>query len=326
VSGFEWVEPATVEDAVRALSAKGAVVKAGGVDLVDRLKERLETPTRLVSLRRVRGLDLLAEAEGGLEVGPLVTLARLAEDRRVRERWPALADAALRAATPNVRNQATVGGNLLQRPRCWYFRQEAFPCRRKGGETCYALEGRNAYHAVLANDVCAIVHPSDAATALAAYRATVEVHGPRGARRVALDEVFVLPDEDPTREHRLAPDELLVRIRVPEPPAGARSAYVKIVERDSADWPLASAAAVLVLAGGTCRSASLVLGAAAPVPWRAREAEAVLAGRRVDAAVAAEAARAALARATPLAENGYKVTVLETALRRAVLAAAGETA
>lgn len=326
MSSFEWAEPGTVEEALRLLGAKGAVAKAGGVDLVDRLKERLDAPSRLVSLRRVEDLDVLAEAEGALELGPLVTLARLAEDRRVRERWPALSEAALRAATPNVRNQATVGGNLLQRPRCWYFRQEAFPCRRKGGDTCFALEGRNAYHAVLANDLCAVVHPSDAAIALAAYGASVEIQGPRGSRRLALDALFVLPDEDVTREHRVAPDELLVRIRVPEPSAGARSAYVKIVERESADWPLASAAAVLAFSGGVCRTASLVLGAAAPVPWRAREAEAALAGRKIDRAVAAAAARAALAGARPLAENGYKVAVLEAALRRAILAAAGETA
>jgi len=322
VKRFEWFDPATVEEALARLG-KGALPKAGGVDLADRLEEGLDPPSRIVNLRRVAGLDVLREREGALDLGPLVTLARLADDGAVRARWPALAEAALRAATPNVRNQATVGGNLLQRPRCGYFRQADFPCRRKGGTTCFALEGRNAYHAVLANDPCAIVHPSDAATALVAYRATAEIAGSRGRRTLPVEDLFVLPEEDVTREHRVAPDELLVGLRVPAPAAGAGSAYVRIVERESADWPLAAVAAVVETAAGRCERASIVLGAAAPIPWRAREAEVVLAGQVVDARTASLAARAALAGARPLSENGYKVRILEVAVKRAVLAAAG---
>jgi len=323
MTGFEWSEPTTLEDAIAALARPGALAKAGGVDVMDRLKERLDAPARLVSLRRLPGLDGVREEGGELVLGPLLSLARLAEDPLVRARLPALADTALRAATPNVRNQATLGGNVLQRPRCWYFRQEAFPCLRKGGDTCFAIQGRNAYHAVLANDVCAIVHPSDAATALVAYGARAEIAGPGGRRTAPLEELFVLPDEDPTREHRLAAGELLTALRVPVPGAGVRSAYVKIGERDSADWPLASAAVALELDGGTCRRASVVLGAAAPVPWRAREAERTLVGRRVDAGAADDAARAALARARPLSENGYRIPILMAAVRRAIRSAAG---
>jgi xanthine dehydrogenase YagS FAD-binding subunit len=319
---FAWADPATIDEALARLG-KGAVVKAGGVDLADRLKEGLDAPERVVNLRRVAGLDGLREREGALELGPLVSLARLSEDPAVRARWPALAEAALRAGTPNVRSQATVGGNLLQRPRCAYFRQLDFPCLRKGGTTCFAREGRNAYHAVLANDPCAIVHPSDAATALVVYGATAEIAGPRGRRTVPVEELFVLPEEDVTREHRVGPDELLVALRVPAPSPGSGSAYLKIVERESADWPLAAVAAVIETAAGTCERAAIVLGAAAPVPWRAREAEAVLAGRTVDERTAAQAARAALAAARPLSENGYKVRILEVAVKRAVLAAAG---
>ncbi|BDG03192.1 FAD binding domain-containing protein [Anaeromyxobacter oryzae] len=322
---FEWSDPPTIEDALAQLRP-GAVAKAGGVDLSDRLKERLDAPARLVNLRRIPALDGVRDAGGGLELGPLVTLARLADHPLVVQRFPAVAEAARRAATPNVRNQATVGGNLLQRPRCWYFRQADFPCRRKGGDTCFALEGRNQYHAVFANDLCAIVHPSDLATALVAHGAEVDVRSRSRARRLALEALYVLPDEDVTREHRVAPDELLVGIRLPAPAPGVRGAYVKIGERDSADWPIASAAAVLALDGAICRRATLVLGAAAPVPWRAREAEGALEGRRVDAAAAADAARAALAKARPLSENRYKVAVLEAALRRAILAAAGSAA
>ena len=322
IRAIEWSDPATLEEALVQLGP-AALPKAGGVDLADRLKERLDRPSRIVNLRRIPGLDRVREREGVLELGPMVTLARLAEDRGVRARFPALAEAALHAATPNVRNAATLGGNLLQRPRCWYFRQEAFPCRRKGGDTCFAQEGRNQYHAVFENDVCAIVHPSDAAVALVAYGARAELASRRGRREVALEELYVLPKEDVTREHRLAPDELLVAIRVPAPAPGARSAYVKQGERDSADWPLASAAALVELAGGTCRRASIVLGAAAPIPWRARGAEAALAGKAVNAETAAAAAREALRGATPLAENGYKVPLLEAVVRRTLAAAAG---
>ncbi|HSN92681.1 MAG TPA: FAD binding domain-containing protein [Anaeromyxobacteraceae bacterium] len=322
---LQWADPATVEEAL-ALLGKGAVAKGGGVDLADRLKEGLDAPERIVNLRRVAGLDGLEERDGALDLGPLVTLSRLAEDAAVRARWPALAEAALRAGTPNVRSQATVGGNLLQRPRCAYFRQEGFPCLRKGGTTCFAREGRNAWHAVLANDPCAMVHPSDAATALVAYRATAEIAGPRGRRTLAVEELFVRPEEDVAREHRVGPDELLVALRVPAPPPGTGSAYLKLVERESADWPLGAVAAVIEAAAGRCERASIVLGAAAPVPWRAREAEVVLAGRALDERTASQAARAALAAARPLSENGYKVRILEVAVKRAVLAAAGAKA
>jgi xanthine dehydrogenase YagS FAD-binding subunit len=322
VRPFEWSDPTTLDEALVQLGP-ASLAKAGGVDLADRLKERLDHPSRIVNLRRVPGLDHLRERDGGLELGPMVTLARLAEDRAVRARFPALADAALRAATPNVRSAATLGGNLLQRPRCWYFRQEAFPCRRKGGDTCFAQEGRNQYHAVFENDVCAIVHPSDAAIALVAYGARVQLASRRGRRELPLEEIYVLPREDVTREHRLARDELLVAIHVPAPPVGARSSYVKQGERDSADWPLASAAALLEMAGRTCRRASVVLGAAAPIPWRARGAEAALAGKPVNADTTRAAAREALRGASPLAENGYKVPLLEAVVRRTLLAAAG---
>ena len=322
MASFVWTDPATLEEAF-ALLGPSAIPKAGGIDLMDRLKERLEAPARLVNLRRVRGLDQVRESNATIEIGALVTMARLAEDPVVRSRLPALAEAALRAATPNVRNVATLGGNLLQRPRCWYFRREAFHCLRKGGDTCFAQEGRNQYHAVFANDTCAVVHPSDTAVALVAYGARALSANRSGNREVLLEKLFVPPQEDVEREHRLAQDELLLSVRVPTPGPATRSAYLKLGERESADWPLASAAVVLELGGGLCSRASVVLGAAAAVPWRARGAEERLAGRALDQAAVADAARAAVSGATPLAENGYKVRLLEVVTRRALLAAGG---
>ncbi|MGK4008007.1 FAD binding domain-containing protein [Sorangium sp. So ce1036] len=318
---FAWVNPGSVEEAVAALGARAAL-KAGGVDLMDLLKERLIAPERLVNLRAIPGLDGIEERADGLHIGPLATLARLAEAQAVRLRYRALAEAAGRAATPQIRNVATVGGNLLQRPRCWYFRSEDFLCKKKGGARCFAQDGENAYHAFLGNAVCAAVHPSAMATALLALGGKLRIAGPRGEREAPLDGFFVTPEQDVLREHALGPQEIITEVVVPPPAPGASSAYLKQGEKESYDWPLAEVAVLLEREGGRCRRASIVLGAAAPVPHRARAAEAALAGKAVDEAAARAAARAAVEGATPLADNGYKVTIAEVIVRRTILAAA----
>jgi xanthine dehydrogenase YagS FAD-binding subunit len=320
---FEWVNVTSVEQAVAELAA-GAVAKAGGIDLMDLLKEHLLEPKRLLNLRGIRGLDQVREEDDGLRIGPMVTLARLADDPVVRRRYRALAEAAGHAATPQIRNAATLGGNLLQRPRCWYFRSEAFHCKKKGGDRCFALAptGETAYHAIFDNQVCAAVHPSATATALLALGARLRVQGARGPREAPLDRFFVAPDTDVTREHSLSPDgELITEIIVPAPARGASSAYIKQGQKESYDWPLAEVAVALEQEGGTCRRASIVLGAAAPVPYRARAAERALTGRRIDESAAQGAARAAVQGATPLAHNGYKVQMFQTIVRRTILAA-----
>jgi xanthine dehydrogenase YagS FAD-binding subunit len=278
------------------------------------MKEHLDEPSSLVNLRRLRDLDFVKLEGGVLRLGPLVTLATLATDARIRKAAPALADAAGAAATPQIRNAATLGGNLAQRPRCWYFRKEEFHCRRKGGTECFALAGQNEMHAVFDNDLCAIVHPSAAGTALTALGASLVLRGSSGERTVAADDFFVRPSKDITRETVLGPGELIVEVRVP---AGRKSGYVKLMEKQTFDWPLAEAAVAL---GEDPR---VVLGAAAPVPWRARQAEAIVRGRDVDEALAAEAAKAALAGAKPLEHNGYKLPLLEVAVKRALLLAGG---
>lgn len=320
---FAWVNPGSIEEAVAALGAKGSV-KAGGVDLMDLLKERLVAPERLVNLRAVPGLDGLEDRADGLHIGPLVTLARLAEHPEVRRRYRALAEAAGRAATPQIRNVATVGGNLLQRPRCWYFRSEDFPCKKKGGARCFAQDGENAYHAILGNSVCAAVHPSAMGTALLALGGKLRLAGPQGAREAPLEGFFVTPEQDVRRENALGPQEIITGVVVPPPAAGASSAYLKQGEKESFDWPLAEVAVLIERGeGGRCKRASIVLGAAAPVPHRARAAEAALTGKVIDEATAREAARAAVQGATPLAQNGYKVKIFEAIVRRTILAAQG---
>jgi xanthine dehydrogenase YagS FAD-binding subunit len=306
--------------------APGVVVKAGGVDLLDRLKEGIDAPARLVNIRGIGGLDAIATPNGELALGPLVTLAQLEASSDVKRRWPALAAACAHAATPQIRNMATIGGNLVQRPRCWYFRSADFHCRKKGGTICYALEGENQFHAIVGNRVCAIVHPSSIATALVAYGASVKLRGKKGERTLPLEQFFALPDKDPTRENVLAPDELVVEVRVPATTAATRAAYHKQVEKESFDWPMADVAVVLEMNGRTCKQASIVLGAAAPVPWRARSSEAILGGRVVDEHAAEAAANASMQGMTPLAKNGYKLPIFRAVVRRTILAAAGGAA
>jgi xanthine dehydrogenase YagS FAD-binding subunit len=272
-------------------------------------------------LKTIPGLDRLRESEEhGLHIGPLVTLATLAADPTVQRGYRALAEAAGHAATPQIRNMATVGGNLLQRPRCWYFRSEAH-CKKKGGTLCYAQEGENAYHAIAGNSICAIVQPSATGCALLALDATLEITGEAGARLQPLETFFVAPEQDVRREHSLGPREVITGIRVPRV-KGRSSAYFKQGEKESFDWPLAEVAVVLDRGGlGRVQAARIVLGAFAPRPHRARAAEELVVSRGVDEKSALSAARAALKEVRPLAQNGFKVKLFETLIQRTLLEA-----
>jgi xanthine dehydrogenase YagS FAD-binding subunit len=338
---FAWASARTISEAAVAASTTVAdamtaspdaasrgttsIVKAGGIDLLDLLKENLLAPGTVVSLKEIPGLDAIVEENsGGLRIGSMVTLAKLGDHPVVQQRYPAVFDAVRNSASPQIRNVATLGGNLLQRPRCWYFRAAEHHCLRKGGGHCFAISGENQYHAIFDNRSCAIVHPSTAATALVAIGATVELTNAEGAvRRVLLEDFFVPPDKDIQRENDLEPQEILTAILLPPLSASLRMAHLKQGEKDSFDWPLADVAVVLDLdQEGGCKRAVIVLGAAAPVPYRAKAAEAALAGRRIDENVAKEAANAALHGATPLTKNAYKLPLFETLVRRAILKAA----
>lgn len=315
----------TVAEAMTKPTDRNTIVKAGGIDLLDLMKEGLLAPRALVSLRGIPGLDSIAEeAGGGVRVGSMCTLATLEHHLLVRQRYPALADAAAASASPQIRNVATLGGNLLQRPRCWYFRSAEHHCLRKGGSHCFAIAGQNRYHAVFDNRPCAIVHPSTAATVLVALGATLELAGASGTtRRVGLEAFLVSPEGDVTRENALQAHEILTAIHLPPLGTGVRMTHLKCGEKNAFDWPLADVAVVLDMTPeGKCRSVAVVLGAAAPVPYRAVAAQKSLLGRRIDEDAAGEAARLSPAGATPLSGNAYKLRLFETLVRRAVLAAA----
>jgi xanthine dehydrogenase YagS FAD-binding subunit len=324
---FEWVDATSVEQAAALLAAGRAdrpvVAKAGGVDLIDLMKEGIIRPSRVVNLKSIAGLDEITSSDAGaLTLGAMVTLARIDADPEVRRRFPALADAAHHAATPQVRNAATIGGNLLQRPRCWYFRNAHF--HREGADpAAAAIEGENQYHAIFDNARSAMVHASTPATALMAYGAEVELTGEHGKSRTALLKDFLLaPDAARDRDVAMLPGEVLTGVRIPASGKETRAAYHKQTERDSYDWPICDVAVVLEMDKAIVRDASIVLGWVAPTPRRAAECERILRGNSVTDAIAREAAKASIAGVTPLSKNSYKVPVLETVVRRTILAAA----
>ena len=315
---------ATSSAAARDLLAEkpGSVFKAGGIDLIDHLKEHLVEPPRVVDLKTIPGLDgITAAADGSLRIGPLATLARVAADAGVRKSHAALAQACAEAASPQIRNVATVGGNLLQRPRCWYYRLESYRCLKKGGDVCFAVGGENRYHVIFGGGPSYAPHPSNAAVALCAYGASFVLEGDRGPRTVAAAEFFTPPSQDAQRENVLQPGEVLTEIRVPPAPQ-ARALFDAVREKQAFDWPLVSLAAVLGLEGGTVKSARLVLGAVAPIPWRSARAEQALVGQVLDERAAEQAARAAVIGAAPLSDNGYKVTLVQALVKRTLLALA----
>jgi xanthine dehydrogenase YagS FAD-binding subunit len=324
MKSFERVQPATWKDAAAALAdarrdGVSAEPKGAGTDLLDRLKERTAAPDRVVDLRRLSGNDRIEKAAAEISIGALVTLTQVAEG--VRAELPALADACEGAATPQIRNAATLAGNLCQRPRCWYFRSADFTCFKKGGDQCFAQDGENTFHAVFGNQTCAIVHPSAAAVALTAYGARLELLSTSGPRTIPIADFFTTPEKNVQKENALRDGELVTRILVPRR-SGQRSAYRKIKHKQTFDWPLADAAVAYRDDAGVARDVRVVIGSAAPVPWRLRKVEAILEGQRIDGALAAHAAAAAIEGATPLAQNAYKLPLLAAAVRRALLGAA----
>jgi len=314
---FELAQATSTAQARELLAEKkGGVLKAGGIDLLDHLKEHLLEPPRVVDLKTIPGLDrITVEEDGALRLGPLVTLAKVAAHAAIQKTHPALARACGEAASPQIRNVATLGGNVLQRPRCWYYRLESYKCLKKGGDVCFAVGGENRYHVIFGGGPSYAPHPSNAAVALVAYGASFVAEGPKGARTVAAGEFFVPPSKDPERENNLAKDEVLTEVRVPSA-AGTKSAYLEVRERAAFDWPLVSAAIVIKAEAGAVTEARVVLGAVAPVPWRSARTEQALVGKKLDEATITAAARAATVGAQPLSDNGYKVGLVQTLVRR----------
>ncbi len=325
MNAFEYASPRTKEDAVRLLAppAKAAVL-AGGTDLLSLMKDRIESPARLVSIKSIGELrGIRREQEKGLRLGALVTLEELLDDGVVAREYPALRQAAEGVASPQIRSMGTVAGDLCQRPRCWYYRSGFGLLAMQGGRSM-VLEGDNRYHAILGNSGPAyFVHASSLAPALIALGAKMRIFGSRGAREVALADFYRIPQKEGEREHTLAADEVITEILVPAA-ANVKSATYEVRQKQALDWPLAAAAVALKVDAGAIRSARVVLGHVAPIPWVAPEAEKALIGAAPGAEAAEKAGEAAVRGAQALSRNLYKVRLAQVAVKRAVLRALGQ--
>jgi xanthine dehydrogenase YagS FAD-binding subunit len=318
---FAYVRVKSLNEAIRHLSSKGARIHAGGTDLLGCLRDDIFDAKKIVSLSQLNELrGIRMTKEGVLRIGALTTITEVANSKMIQERFPALAKAALEVASPQLRNQGTIGGNICQKPRCWYYRGE-FHCLRKGGDRCYAYNGENQYHCIFGSgSICYIVHPSDVAPALAVYDATVLVIGPKGGRKISIGKFHVLPSEDVQKETVLKPNEIVTEILLPPAVQGLRGSYRKVRTRRSWDFALAGVALALQFKGDRVQKARVVLSGAAPIPWRSKEVEEAITGKRLDADTVAQAAEAAVKNAEPLEHNSYKVPLFRNIVEEELLA------
>jgi xanthine dehydrogenase YagS FAD-binding subunit len=312
LQSFAYVRARSLAEAVKLAAEPGARIHAGGSDLMGCLRDGVFEAQRLVSIGRIEELrGVSPTSDGGLRLGALTTVAEVAAHATVKEKYAALADAAGVVASPQLRNQGTIGGNLCQRPRCWYYRGD-YACTRKGGDTCYAMDGENQYHAIFGGSSCWIVHPSDTAPALVALDAKVKLSGPKGTRTLPLEKFFVLPEDDVTKENVLEPGEVLVEVILPPAVAGQKSSYKKIRARGSWDFAMAGIAlAVSFRPDKKVATARVVFSGVAPIPWRSLNVEQAIIGQRLDAKTMAKAAEAAVLGAHPLEQNAYKVEMVK---------------
>ena len=315
---FSYKKASSVQDAVALSAAPGAHILAGGSDLLGCLRDGVFAAQTVVSLSGVAELKGIEAKPGGMRIGALTTLGEIAGNKDVVERYRALAEAAGSVASPQLRNQGTIGGNICQRPRCWYFRGD-FACRRKGGDTCFAETGENQYHAILGWDRCYIVHPSDSASALVALGARVTIAGPKGRRTIPLESFFVLPKVSIVKENVLLPGEVVTEILLDAPPRGQRSTYRKVRDRGAFDFATAGAAIAVTLTDGKVSAARVVLSGVAATPWRSADAERALIGKALDHATVNAAAQAAVKDAVPLDKNGYKIALVRGILEETLL-------
>ena len=322
VPSFAYIRAKSLEEAIGYLSLEGATAHAGGTDLLGCLRDRVFDAATVVSIAGLAELKgISATPEGGLRIGSLTTIAEISRNPAVRSKYPALAMAAAEVASPQLRNQGTLGGNLCQKPRCWYYRGE-FHCLRKGGDQCYAVEGENAYHCIFGGENCFIVHPSDTAPALVALQAGVVIAGPNGRRTVAVENFHMPPAVDYTTETVLEPAELVTEILLPPPAKGLRSSYRKVRARGAWDFALAGVALAIAFSGDRADDCRVVLSGAAPVPWRCAEAEKSVKGSRLNRDRAAKAAAEAVKNADPMEQNGYKIPLFRSLIEQQLAAIA----
>ncbi len=313
----------SITDAVAAASAAAGAGRAfafsgGGTDLLQQIKDGTDKADVIINLRTVRDASAVSVSSTETLIGGLITLTDLAGHAALPAPWTVLREAAASVGTPQIRNVATLAGNVTQRPWCWYYRN-GFDCFKAGGTQCFSEHGENQQHAIFGGGPSFIVHPSDLAPALVALHATFEVTGPGGPRRIAAADFFVLPSQNPARENALVATEILTGVRIPAPAAGVVSTYLKVTDREAWTHAEVSVAVVLHVDGESIRTAGVVLGGVAPIPWRLTAVENFLRGKPLTAAVAGQAGALAIAKAQPLAKNGHKVPMTSAAVERALM-------
>jgi xanthine dehydrogenase YagS FAD-binding subunit len=321
---FSIINATNLKQVTSLLSDSGwgeVMMIAGGTDLLSELKEYVETPKTLINLKTLPGMDSIAADASGLKIGALATVADIAMHPAIQHHYTVLAQAAASVATPQIRNMGTLGGNLCQRPRCWYYRDETVNCLKKGGDICYAIDGLSKYHAIFGGDPVYIVHPSDIAPALIALNASLKIVGPEGEKTLKVEEFFTLPAANPFRENVLEPNEIVVEVQVPQPKPNTKSFYLKAREKGAPDFALASVAGVFEMMGKTCQTANVVLGGVAPAPWRSAEAETALTGKMINESVSMMAGAEAVKDAEPMNDNAYKVTLAQNLISRTAMMA-----
>lgn len=320
MKNFELAEPRTLDQLTSYLAkSSGKVfIMAGGTDLLGEIKEGTVEPDVVVDLRTIPDLSFIRKDKDAVRIGALATVADLAESHMIAQDYPVLSQAANVIGSPQLRTMGTVGGNLCQRPRCWYYRNVDVVCRKKGGDRCFAFSGRNKYHAIIGGGMCYIVYPSDLAPALIALGAEVTLSSPRGEKTIPLSDFYALPSVNVHKENVLERDEVVREIKVPLAKKDDRSAYDKFIERGSWDFAVVSAAVKGTVSGKTLKDIRIVLGGVAPIPWRLQKAEEAIKGKRLSEEVVRAATREALQDARPLQENGYKKDLVEVVLARTI--------
>jgi xanthine dehydrogenase YagS FAD-binding subunit len=320
VKPFKFEQASTAVEASRAHidAAPDSRFISGGTDILAEIKEGIIDVNVLVSLSGLSGASDVVTTADGMEIGALVTLSRIASDPSIAETYPALVQAAESVATPQIRNVGTLGGNLCQRPRCWYYRSPLFNCTKKGGDECFAVGGDNKYHAILGKGDCHIVHPSDVAVALTALDATVVVSGESGEKEMPIGDFFVQPDVNVLAENVLQPGEFVSSVKIPSPASGARSVYLKAKERRAYDFALSSVAVSLEIKDGTIAQARVALGGVAPVPYPVPHVDSALAGQKIKDVDVQAIGQLAVWDAKPMSDNGYKVKLTASMVARAV--------
>ena len=315
---FEYANPASVQEAVGLLGAKWgqADVLAGGTDLISLMKEHLHEPKRVVNIKNIKELDGIQKSAEGLRIGALVTMDELAKSAEVRSEYKSLADAAAGIPSPQIRHMGTAGGDLCQRPRCWYYRQGFGLLAMKDGKSLVA-DGENRYHAIFGSGPAYFVSASSLGPALVSLGARVKLVSAKGTREVPVAKFFVMPANENARETALQPNEILTEIIVPA--ATVKTATYEVRQKEALDWPLAAASVALTMNGNTVTAAKVVLGHVAATPWEAPAAEAALKGKSINATTAEAAGKAAVTGAKPLSQNAYKVTLAKVAVKRALL-------